>query len=97
MKMVHRQILKAIISSQEEEPSPQGMIPIRLMLAPKLADVFNNDLMKLIQEVELLDQEGFVEMERKPWSGFVAITLKGDKGTQRHTAQDFETIEGTKK
>ncbi len=23
--------------------------------------------------------------------------LKGDKGTQRHTAQDFETIEGTKK
>jgi hypothetical protein len=23
-------------------------------------------------------------------------SLKGDKGTQRHTAQDFETIEGTK-
>jgi hypothetical protein len=27
----------------------------------------------------------------------VIIGLTGDKGTQRHTAQDFETIEGTKK
>jgi hypothetical protein len=26
----------------------------------------------------------------------IRIFLKGDKGTQRHTAQDFETIEGTK-
>jgi hypothetical protein len=26
-----------------------------------------------------------------------SATLTGDKGTQRHTAQDFETIEGTKK
>ena len=86
MKMVHRQILKAIISSQEEEPSPQGMIPIRLMLAPKLADVFNNDLMKLIQEVELLDQEGFVEMERKPWPGFVAITDLGRDKLRRDKA-----------
>ena len=27
----------------------------------------------------------------------VPKVLTGDKGTQRHTAQDFETIEGTKK
>jgi hypothetical protein len=27
----------------------------------------------------------------------ITQSLKGDKGTQRHTAQDFETIEGTKK
>jgi hypothetical protein len=30
-------------------------------------------------------------------TGMMASYLKGDKGTQRHTAQDFETIEGTKK
>jgi hypothetical protein len=30
-------------------------------------------------------------------AGLIPKTLKGDKGTQRHTAQDFETIEGTKK
>jgi hypothetical protein len=77
MKVVHRQILKAIILSQEEEPSPQGMIPVGLMLAPKLADAFNNDLMKLIREVELLNQKGFVEMKRNPWPGCVAITDLG--------------------
>jgi hypothetical protein len=29
-------------------------------------------------------------------TGSASVCLKGDKGTQRHTAQDFETIEGTK-
>ncbi len=34
---------------------------------------------------------------KRSWQKVVIDFLKGDKGTQRHTAQDFETIEGTKK
>ena len=42
-----------------------------------------------------LGDAGLVEDLFAQFDGYL-IGLKGDKGTQRHTAQDFETIEGTK-
>jgi hypothetical protein len=36
------------------------------------------------------------ELSTQVFSRGLFLGLKGDKGTQRHTAQDFETIEGTK-
>jgi hypothetical protein len=86
MKAVHCQILKAIVASEKEDPGLQGIIPIGLVLAPQLADAFNNDLMKVLQEIEFLDQEGFVEMKKKPWPGHVTITDLGrDKLRKAHS------------
>jgi predicted transcriptional regulator len=42
--------------------------------------------MKVLQEIEFLDQEGFVEMKKKPWPGHVTITDLGrDKLRKAHS------------
>ena len=54
-------------------------------------------LEQIITQAELPDYaQAKLAKAKRQLTPMVETLLKGDKGTQRHTAQDFETIEGTK-